>query len=446
MKNYLRELNPTLQQFILTLNGFDTLDFDEDSSHCEIEFGEGFSINIHAAASDGSFCGIDSNPSNIFRAEKFSLDSTKFLDSMLDYDLPRFDSISIHENFSKLSLEDRTKILEFVRDFLKPGGIFFIRYDSMPGCTTKDVIRSIIRACPSRRVEDVLEFIRNFIATEPNFLKTNPAFIPLFEHYSKQSPEFFEQEFFSNSWRGFYFEEICEILRESQLEFACSTDLLDTNENLTLTAEARDFLKTIEDPIAREQLKDFFLNRSFRRDLFVRGATRLTPEEWRDKIDSTRFILLTTEEISNEFQTPIGIAKLDPEMLGKLVDFLREDQYRPKSFEEITKKLESKNLLQMLVTLIHREFVAPCHSFSSRVKKQCENLNAYLMKKRIRYLSSPITGGGIPCDALDINILDRMKIGRNDPSEIARELRIEEDVVQRFFSNRLPLLRELKIV
>ena len=453
MEIYQRDLNPTLQRFTLLLHGIDTLDFDEDSSHCEIEFGDGLSLNIHAAASEEFFVGTDSNPANAFRANKmrdqFSKELTWFrydsIGNVSDIELTHYNSIAIHENFSRLTIEDQNRILNFVRKLLRPGGIFYINYDSFPGCSTKNILRKIVQACPIRKVQNAIDFVREFIETKTNFWKTMPAFKPLFEYYSKR-PELLEREFLSKSWRGFYFTEICEMLNESQLEFACPMDLLDTNQSLEFTIESRNFLQTIENPIAREELKDFFLNRTFRNDLFVRGKSRLTQDEFQRKIDSTRFILLTTENISNEFQTPIGIAKLDSEMLEKLIEFLRADQFQPKSFLEIKQNLGTKNLLQMIIALIHRGLAAPCQNFSPRVKKQCESLNSYLIQRRIRILASPITGGGISCEELDLKILDRMKFGRNDPVEIAQALEIEEDIVRKFFNDRLPLFRALKIV
>ncbi len=44
------EFNPVLQKFILLLNGFDSLNADENSIDLELCFDDGLDINIHAAA------------------------------------------------------------------------------------------------------------------------------------------------------------------------------------------------------------------------------------------------------------------------------------------------------------------------------------------------------------------------------------------------------------
>ena len=44
------EFNPVLQKFILLLNGFDSLNADENSIDLELCFDDGLDINIHAVS------------------------------------------------------------------------------------------------------------------------------------------------------------------------------------------------------------------------------------------------------------------------------------------------------------------------------------------------------------------------------------------------------------
>ena len=46
---YYRDLSPNFQKFCLLLNGIESPEAQENQTHCELGFGQGVSINIHAA-------------------------------------------------------------------------------------------------------------------------------------------------------------------------------------------------------------------------------------------------------------------------------------------------------------------------------------------------------------------------------------------------------------
>ena len=52
--SYSREINPVFQRYCLLLRGFAGLD-NSDGYHCELGFGQGVSINIHATANPGGW-------------------------------------------------------------------------------------------------------------------------------------------------------------------------------------------------------------------------------------------------------------------------------------------------------------------------------------------------------------------------------------------------------
>ena len=424
------EFNPVLQKFILLLNGFDSLNADENSIDLELCFDDGLDINIHAAASEGSFVGCEESSSNAFRAGKmlktffdeedsdheiFNLPLKRFLLEKLYW--RRFDSISLRKDLSKLTIEEKNLLVEFVKNYLKPGGILFVNYDSNPGYK------------PER-----LDFHR-----------------PLFFH------------------------ETADIF--SALDFACSIDPIDLFDNLNLNDDARNFLEPIKQPIFREQMKDFFTMRAHRRDIFIRGAVRLNPVETMQRIRQTKFILLTTKkDIPTEFQTPLGVAKFSEEVVNRLIEFLASEQFEPKTFEQISTATNDPNPLQLLSIMIRMNVIAPCTESNGRIRKKCSQLNEYLCSRsefdnRLRFLASPITGGKIPVNQLEMMIMKLMKIGHNDEDYIAEEFwkilerngdrliiegnRLESkdeniskirEMVKEFFSDRILLLKSLQVI
>ena len=69
---YYRELSPTFQKFCLLIRGFDSPPFDQNSRHCELGYGQGVSINIHAASTPGHYVGTDFNPAHAAHANELN--------------------------------------------------------------------------------------------------------------------------------------------------------------------------------------------------------------------------------------------------------------------------------------------------------------------------------------------------------------------------------------
>ena len=69
---YYRDLSPNFQKFCLLLNGIDSPDIQTNQTHCELGFGQGVSINIHAASTDANFYGTDFNPAHAAHANQLA--------------------------------------------------------------------------------------------------------------------------------------------------------------------------------------------------------------------------------------------------------------------------------------------------------------------------------------------------------------------------------------
>lgn len=101
---YYRELSPAWQRYCLLANGYEAPAPGPDAVHCELGFGQGVSVNIHAAAEPGRFIGTDFNPSHALHANLLckasGADATlwdlSFAELLGRDDIPMLDSISMH--------------------------------------------------------------------------------------------------------------------------------------------------------------------------------------------------------------------------------------------------------------------------------------------------------------------------------------------------------------
>ena len=58
--------------------------------------------------------------------------------------MPMFDSISMHGVWTWISQDNQKKIVEFIRRYLKPGGIFYNSYNCFPGWAHNHPIRELL--------------------------------------------------------------------------------------------------------------------------------------------------------------------------------------------------------------------------------------------------------------------------------------------------------------
>ena len=495
-----RELSPMFQKFVLLMNGIRSPEISQDSIHCELGFGQGVSIAIHAATNPGVFIGTDFNPAHASQAndllQSFSDDPrTKFFDDsfeeLYNRDLPQFDSISLHGIWSWVSEENRQMILKFARKFLKPGGIFYVSYNVFPGQTAMSQFRELMMlhdkfeessSSTTKRVQNAVDFVKRFIDAKPMMLEMIPNFVSVFEEKSRAELDYIAHEFFNEHWQSMYFSEIAGQMSTAKLDFACSAELIELYDRFNYSEQALEYLKTIDNPILKRQMKDYFLNRRFREDFFMRGVRRLTNVEISEQLSNMKFVFISEpKNVTHKFVVYTGVIDLGADSVIKMANYLASENFRPKSLFEISQQipnLDTSSLLQIITLMVHNRFIAPCQpdDVIRAVKKKSTALNRYIARRagidgNVRFLASPVTGLGIPAGLMELMFIDSMYRGRKHSLDLARDVwqimfrkgerviiegrRLEseeeniaeiEKSAQKFLNDRLPIFRALQII
>ncbi len=192
-----------------------------------------------------------------------------------------------------------------------------------------------------------------------------------------------------------------------------------------------DFLQGIEHPVMREQARDYFINQNFRRDLYVRGANRLSAAEQRDALLRSRFVLLQAiENIPDTVTGPAGAASLQAEIYSPVLAALAANAYAAKTLQQLSMAVGSvsyDDLVQAVTVLIGMGVAAPCQSEAAerQVQERCDTLNLQLCKRAlfnsdIQVLASPVTGGGVAVSRVQQLFLISLKQGMTDPQDWAQ--------------------------
>jgi len=495
---YYREINPVFQRFCLLVNGFAAPEPSADARHCELGFGQGVSVNIHAAANPGHYTGTDFNPAHAAHAHNLAIaggSGAALYDDSFEQllnrpGIPQFDSISLHGIWTWVSRENHKIIAEFARRYLKPGGVFYNSYNCFPGWSPAYPLRQLFAlhdrfaSTPHdavQRVEAALKFTEELFAAQPLYLQAAPHLPERLKGIMGQNRHYLAHEYFNREWNCMYFTDVADALAPAKLDYACTALPLDTVDAVNLPANAVTFLNGIDHPILREQARDYFVNQQFRKDLYVRGATRLSPTEQRQRLLDTQIVLLqSADSIPLKVKGTLGEANLQPAIYEPLIEALAGKQYAAKSLRELSHALPDlgwAQLSQAITVLVGMGVAAPCQADAAirQVHKHCAALNRHLCERArlgsdVENLASPVTGGGIAVNRFHQLFLLALGSGKKQVHEWAqltwqilaaqgqkivkdgKALESEDENLAElttqaaeFASKRLPLLRALHI-
>jgi SAM-dependent methyltransferase len=236
---------------------------------CEPGFGQGLSLAIHAVAGDVEWWGNDLLPQHLATvgelagglADRLHVFGESFADFCSRGDLPEFDFIAMHGVWSWISSANRARLIEFVVRQLAPRGVLYLSYNLREAWAPVRPLREFLVAHAARpelaalplaeRIEAALEAAQAVVAGDLPPARDDPGFERHLRSIRHQSKAYLAHEYFNRDWQVFDTEEIAGSFRGTGLQYA---------------GQAR--ASAPAEGAAR-----------FRRDLWVRGLTRLAPRQ-----------------------------------------------------------------------------------------------------------------------------------------------------------------------
>lgn len=442
---YFKELNPLNVKLALLDAG---IALPQNISACELGFGQGLSVNIHAAASDTLWFGTDFSPTQAGFAQQMAktcenqawLFDQSFAEFAARNDLPEFDYIALHGTWTWVSDENRRILVDFISRKLKVGGVLYISYNTQAGWANMIPIRHLLNehaktmaaqgADPVERIQSAFIFTEQLLATNPTYLKANPQVRKNFDLIKTQNPNYLAHEYFSADWKPMPFAEMHSWLSSAKLDYVCSANTLDQVNALNLTESQEALINAQPNPTFRETLRDLSTNQQFRKDYWVKGARRLDQFEQMEQLMALRFVLGTPrEEIELTAIGTLGEVRLKAETYQPLLDFFAD--YQIKSLQQLMIAMQPNGIgfdkiMQAMLILTGNGTLHPANEDvaieSARAKTA--KLNRFLLNKarasdEISYLASPVTGGGIATQGYEMLFLLAMQFGHNTPEVIA---------------------------
>lgn len=442
---YYGELSPLYAEFALLSAGYKVAPIQ---TACELGFGQGVSVNIHASSQLVKWWGTDFNPTQAAFAKELAkrsdnqaeLDDAAFAQFCGRSNLPEFDFIAIHGIWSWISDKNRRMIVDFLHKKLKVGGVLYISYNTEPGwgaaISMRDLMTDYVKSMtPSgkvitQRIDEAINFTERLFATNPAYIRINPSISERFKKLKEQDRNYLAHEYFNQDWLPMSFSKMNDWLSQAKLTYVASANLLEQVNSINSTPEQMALLKTIECPIFQQTVRDFIINQQFRKDIWVKGPQILTPLEKVERLHQQRVCLVKNRhEVVFKFLGPIGEVSLQETIYAPIMDVLEDHQ--PKTIAQLDIALSSKSinfsqLTEAILVLVGNGTLtlAQDPQVVSKVKKNTEKLN-YLIKDRsrsqneIQYLASPVTGGGFGVNRFGQLSLLALQSGKKTPPEWA---------------------------
>jgi SAM-dependent methyltransferase len=444
---YYRELSPTLL-LLACLSAGIAPPSTKRLNYLEFGYGQGLSINIHAAALDGEFWGTDFNPTQVAHARALRDASGSgaklFEDSFADFavrtDLPDFDIIGLHGVWTWISDENGRIIVDIIRRKLRAGGILYISYNCLPGLAPSMPLRHLVKLHTNfaaeatgmqAKLNAALAFAQQVVDSGAFYFRGNPAVAERLKKMSEEDRSYLAHEYFNRDWRVMAFSDVARWLDDAKLTFVASAHLLDHVEALNLSESGHKFLSGISQPVLRQSVRDYFVNQQFRRDVFAKGARKLSPLEQLEAFRQQTFVLaMHADDVPMKVIGTLGEVTLSEQVHRPIIQTLADDGYAPKPMEQIAAhpKLSSLPLPQVtqaLIVLAGAGYIYPAQEPASQGKARCAALNRYICERarssaNLSFLASPVCASGVSVSRFQQLFLSAGQCGRKSPKDQAQ--------------------------
>lgn len=336
--HYYSELNPTRASLPLLMAGVKP---PTVRTACELGFGQGVSLVVHAATTDAAWYGCDINPSHVSHAQGLldasGVSAKLYADSFAEFcgrdDIPDFDMIALHGVWSWVDAHSKAIITDFIARKLRVGGLVYVSYNTLPGWSQFEPLRHLMCEFAERetapglpleaKIDAALAHVDQVIAADPTYFRVSPVALERFKQLRTFDRRYLAHEFFNRAWTPGHVSDMAQTLRGARLTYVGSAHPLDHVDGVNLTPAQADILRNTADPIHRETLRDLFTNQQFRRDFWMKGPVRLDPAIARAALADVAIAALRPRSaLSLKAQAARGEVSLKDEAFALLLDSL----------------------------------------------------------------------------------------------------------------------------
>lgn len=401
--------------------------------YLELGAGQGMGTALLAAANpQGEFVGVDFHPQHAAHANRvakqaglanFRFSAADFAELAADWpeDFGTFDYVVLHGVYSWIVPELRAALVECLRHATHPGSLVYVSYNTQPGWLAtmpfQHVSRRIAETSGKPGAEVFAEAIGIFDRLQAGGAATFqflPGLGSRIEQAKQRSANYLVQEYLNQAWQLFWHSEVAGELARAGLAHAGTATAAEPLMPDQLPPQLRAVVVAQEDPGLRQDLQDFVLNQSFRRDIFIRG-----PGGGRRDFAAAaavRVALLSPpapDAATIEVQSTFGEIDLQRPAFAPVVEALGAG---PLTIGELAQlpAMQPQGLggtVQIVLLLLEAGTLAVAAGEPAHAEAEAQRLNRFIARETAAgvhydYLATPLTGSAAPATDLQLLMLD----------------------------------------
>jgi SAM-dependent methyltransferase len=499
---FYRELSPAWINYVAALKGCLPVPLDRPFTFLELGCGLGRSTAILAGAfPQGRFIGVDFNPAHIALARQYASDmrigNAEFLEASFQdaasSALPQCDFIVLHGVYTWISAEARAAVRQIIRDRLRAGGLVYLSYNCLPGWSSAAPLRKLLYEAASEHagpiggnVAPALTVMEEMVEASLGFFRANEGVAGEVKSFRDRGLNYLAHEYLNADWTLFYSVDVADELAEAKLTYVGSATLAENHLDLMVDDKTAEKIEARPTARMRQLLLDFAINQRFRRDVFVRGHQKLQGTIQREILTRIPFAALRPDsDFTPKVRIGRGEIAFHEQLFPILKDAFRRGIFTIEGLNKLAADVLGRavNTDRTTLMLAAAGHIMPCvashvtgepsHSVGSvRVKGESNRaaLSLALKHGSRQQFVSQLAGTGLPCEALDAILLDLLSaphpvaenlreplcaamkarglriVREGEPvKDAVEERKVAGELVERFLSDRLPILIRLGI-
>ncbi len=320
-RSFVQQLTPSTLRLAAALNGV-VPPPEDDFDYLDLGSGPGDTLVALAAANPRArFVGVDIGPEYVAFATELArragVTNVRFLERDFEGlggdDLPSFDFIATHGVLSWISPAKRAAVLELARTRLKPGGLFYVGYNALPGWSAIEPLRRLmldfsadVKGTTLDRARAGFGVVQKLALAGAKYVSSHSTAKQMLALMQQAGLSYVVHEYFHAHWNPMYFADVAREMSAHGLDFVGQLPLALNVRELALPPALKEIAKTAPDRIAYETMKDFAVNEMFRSDVFVKTSAPPAEVNVRAYFERAPFGTTTTlAQISRSVKLPI---------------------------------------------------------------------------------------------------------------------------------------------
>lgn len=393
----------------------------------ELGCGQGFHLCLQAANyPHAQFVGVDVNPDHIAHATSLAsaggLPNIAFREAdflELEQNVAAlgepFDVVVAHGILGWVSPRVGSALLNLAAVSLRPGGLLYLSYNTLPGWLATLPFQHTIRSLQAHHGDGMpaLEAARTLFSdiqqAKGQIFTSQPALAGRLEGLTGKDPAYLLHEYNHSDWQPLYANQVILQSQPLGLSYLGSATLIENFEGL-LPESYRLLIEQQQDLALKELVRDLLSNQAFRRDVYVKGRDPLWSGEALTCLEGQRVLAVAdpqrlSQDDAFHFRLGFGEVKGNQDWFQSLMQSAQETPVSLSDLRSRQASLPVGELFQNLVLLIGKGMLvlvpperdpAPAHRFNRLVARRVAAGGPY------RELACPVSGNVHPFNDLDL--------------------------------------------